>query len=78
MGQPEEPPGVWQYQAAIGPNPTTAEAALLLEGFVHSPEMDQTVIDLVEAQRQSRYPDGAVTRLVAYDLWNNERNLLNP
>ena len=72
----EEPPGVWQYQAGIGPNATSTEASLLVEGFEHSPERDQQVIDLVEAERVARNPDWVVTRLVAVDRWNVERDLL--
>lgn len=74
----EEPPGVWQYQAGIGPNATTTERSILVEGPEHSEAMDQRVYDLVDAEREARDPSWVITRLVAYDNWNNERNLLNP
>lgn len=77
MAQPEEPPGVWQYQAGIGPDANTTEASLLVEGFAHSPERDQQVINLVEAERAARDPGWVVTRVVAVDRWNVERDLLS-
>ena len=77
MTEPE-PPGVWQYQGAIGPDPNTSLASLLWEGFVHSPDRDAAFLAALESEIVARGEDWGVNRAVAYDLWNVERDLLNP
>lgn len=75
MGEPE-PPGAWQYQGGIGPSLTETLATLWVEGFVHSAQRDADFLALAESERVARNPDWVVTRAVAVDVWNIERNLL--